>query len=464
MGVITKGIIDKILFDLNRNKGKDVVTVIDLWNYFNTLQSLTEGGGGSGDMTKAVYDPANLAAQVLVEPISIDINDFADLINKTNGNGNNPSLNGLSCGQTYAISGMDNFGYSTDCIYYVNTIKNDNGDVIPNYCGVITSPSSISNNVYPLCVRWQPSGFEAPMSCVIERNVFHTLTSSSLSFDKTQISGDTLVTLDNSIFYGSWNIDLSSVVNKGINISIDGVHFLAESSLNFFGEESAEVVNTDIFKTSVNFNSNNSSLSQTIQGCNIRYCEVIFEDNTSGTVSQELNNCELSDVSMSIGRDVILSNCRFIGDGSGCNIVIPNGYTASNKTFIQGVSSNFELTIELDDTVTGNTLELPVNYRDWIGVYKTTNTSHSAYAINTIDVGTDARHEFRIYGNNTAPIDINLTSVSTPPVAGNICVSLDISFVGAFYLGTAWDYWVFQKSEIASNTDVLRVNKYSTLN
>ena len=347
------------------------------------------GGGGGGDMFKATYDPAALNRQVLTTAISIEILDFIDLINKTNTNGNNPTFAGLLPNQTYAVSGMDNFGYSADCLYYVTTVANDNNDVIPAISGFLTAPFSASSNVYRLSVRWN-SGAEAPFACEIDSNVFYSITSAGVGeLDRTQINGTTSVGLTRNRFYGTWTFT-STYTNAGLNVNINGCDLYNDTNIDVKGDEGVQLSNVILRNSSIYFNSKSIVSTQTIANSTIENANITFADNTSASTSSALQNCTISGLDLTIGVDVTLTGCTFIGKSTGYAISTPDGANYTGKTFVEGEWSDFDTTIDLNAAVTGNQLDLPNLYRFFVGIYNTTNAAQTNYSIDTINIGTES--------------------------------------------------------------------------
>jgi len=420
------------------------------------------GGGGGGDMFAAIYDPAGLSRQVITTAISIGRLDFIDLINKTNFNGNNTSFDGLLPNQTYAVSGMDYYGYSADCIYYVTTVTNDNNDVVPATSGFLTAPFSASSNVYRLSVRWN-SGSEAPFACEIDSNVFYYISSIGAGeLDRTQINGTTSIGLSNNRFYGNWAFT-TSFTNAGLNVNLNGCDLYNNVSIDIQGDEGVQLTDVILRSSNVYFNSKSGDAIQRIRKSTIEQATVTFADNTPASTNSVLQNCTVKGLDLTIGVGVILTGCTFIGKGTGYEISIPDGANYTGKTFVEGEWSDFDTTIELDSTVSGTTLTLPTAYTDWVGIYRTTNTSGTINAIDVIDVGVNATHRFKIYGNSTKKIDLTVTNSGGAAAAGNFFVSFTVATASVYILGDYYDYWEFQKADIEGEPNALRVTDYSTL-
>ena len=73
----------------------------------------------------------------------------------------------------------------------------------------------------------------------------------------------------------------------------------------------------------------------------------------SGSGSSVSTDSLLSNITLDLSAGgTVLSDCTFIGAGE--TLVFPAGYTATGKTFISGVSSNFEYELDLSDTAIYN--------------------------------------------------------------------------------------------------------------
>lgn len=101
--------------------------------------------------------------------------------------------------------------------------------------------------------------------------------------------------------------------------------------------------------------------------------------NLTLTSDSEVDGCSFENITIA-GSGIELTNCTFIGNGE--TITFPTGYTATGKTFISGVSSNFEYELYLDDGVANynstaaadgyGVLTIPANLQ-WVGVFILTN-------------------------------------------------------------------------------------------
>lgn len=420
-------------------------------------------GGGGGDMFKATYDPAALNRQVLTTAISIEILDFVDLINKTNTNGNNPTFAGLLPNQTYAVSGMDNFGYNADCLYYVTTVTNDNNDVVPATSGFLTAPFSASSNVYRLSMRWN-SGFEAPFACEIDSNVFYSISSvDSSALDRTQINGTTSMGLSNNRFYGSWAFTTTSFTNAGINVNLNGCDLYNNVSIDIQGDEDVQLTDVILRSSTVYFNSKSGGAAQIITNSTIEQANVTFADNTSASTNSVLQNCTVKGLDLTIGVDVILTGCTFIGKNTGYAISIPDGANYTGKTFVEGEWSDFDTTIDISTLAappTLNQLTLPSPYNDYVGIYYLTNATNPVI-IETIT--SIPAHPFRIVGDPVLGCDFKFQTVGTPPLPGYMFYSIVEAIVGAYATNGNHDYLVFQKYNIDGEPDALRLIEYQIL-
>lgn len=421
------------------------------------------GGGGGGDMFAAIYDPAGLSKQVITTAISIGRLDFIDLINKTNFNGNNTALDGLLPNQTYAVSGMDSFGYNADCLYYVTTVTNDNNDVVPATSGFLTAPFSASSNVYKLSMRWN-SGAEAPFACEIDSNVFYSITSGGIGeLDRTQINGTTSIGLSNNRFYGSWAFTTTSFTNAGINVNLNGCDLYNNVNIDIQGDESVQLTDVILRSSNVYFNSKSGVATQTIINSTIEQAIVTFADNTSASTNSVLRNCTVKGLDLTIGVDVILTGCTFIGKSTGYAISIPDGANYTGKTFVEGEWSDFDTTIDLNAAVTGNQLDLPNSYRFFVGIYNTTNAAQTNYSIDMINIGTEPTHKFKIYGNADDSTTFVPSGIGGAVNAGNFFVSYAVVLASVYELADYHDYWEFQKADIGGEPNALRVTDYNTL-
>jgi len=419
------------------------------------------GGGGGGDMFKATYDPAALNRQVLTTAIRIVRLDFIDLINKTNFNGNNASLSGLLPNQTYAVSGMDYYGYSADCIYYVTTVTNDNNDVVPATSGFLTAPFSASSNVYKLSVRWN-SGSEVPFACEIDSNVFYSITSGGIGeLDRTQINGTTFVGLTNNRFYGNWAFT-TSFTNAGLNVNLNGCDLYNNVSIDIKGDEGVQLTDVILRSSNVYFNSKSGVATQTITNSTIEQATVTFADNTSASTNSVLQNCTVKGLYLTIGVDVILTGCTFIGKSTGYAISIPDGANYTGKTFVEGEWSDFDTTIDLNAVVTGTQLDLPNSYRFFVGVYNTTNAAHTKYNIDAINIGSEPTHKFKIYGN-AEDLEFVPSGIGGAVNAGQFFANNLMTILGIYILADTYDYLEFKKDNIEGEPDALRITDYGIL-
>ena len=419
------------------------------------------GGGGGGDMFKATYDPAALNRQVLTTAIRIVRLDFIDLINKTNFNGNNASLSGLLPNQTYAVSGMDYYGYSADCIYYVTTVTNDNNDVVPATSGFLTAPFSASSNVYKLSVRWN-SGAEAPFACEIDSNVFYSITSGGIGeLDRTQINGTTFVGLTNNRFYGNWAFT-TSFTNAGLNVNLNGCDLYNNVSIDIKGDEGVQLTDVILRSSIVYFNSKSDVATQTITNSTIEQATVTFAYNASASTNSVLQNCTVKGLDLTIGVDVILTGCTFIGKSTGYAISIPDGANYTGKTFVEGEWSDFDTTIDLNAVVTGTQLDLPNSYRFFVGVYNTTNAAQTKYNIDAINIGSEPTHKFKIYGN-AEDLTFVPSGIGGAVNAGQFFATNLMSIASIYILADTYDYLEFKKDNIEGEPDAPRITDYGIL-
>lgn len=458
MGAITKSIIDKILFDLNRDKGKDVITVTDLWNYFNTLQSIPEGGGGGGDMYKATYDPLNLSSQVIVEPISKSYLDFIDLVNKSNVNGNNPSLSGLIYGQTYQITNLTSFGYSSDVLYYVTAIKNEAGDVIPDSSGVLTSPSSSGVKSYPMKMNWT-LGAESPVSCSIENNLFVNVDPNP-SFEKQIISGAINLMPIGCVFQGIYIVDVNGTSNTGANFTLESC-IVKTSSITLIGDFDVELINSDLTNSSVDFTNTVSGEVMQLVTSELINSQVFFLDNGGTGSSTVLENCFLSNITIYLEPGAELRNCTFIGGTQSEPITIPNGYTANGKIFIANTYSDFEKTFDSYGMFSsGGTLTLPLHYEKFLGIYRFSSDG-SVSIINKII--TNGSIPFKLYGCPTKRVSFSPQNSGGSALPGHFFTSFNLTIVPNFDLANQYDYLEFKKELIDGSSDALRITDYGIL-
>lgn len=414
------------------------------------------GGGGGGDMFAAIYDPAGFATQVLVEPISITYLDFLDLKDGTNNNGNNSALDRLVLGQTYAVSSLVSWGYDSNCRLYVSVVADETGTTRPANVCTLTAPSVV-NKVATAFIDWlnltveqvvigtnlvQDQAGSVPVDVAILSNTY-TGSCASTNFKRTELN-------------------LSSTSNAGNNVVLRRSSFDV-SSLTVVGDNNVDVLESTIKNSIITFTPTDGSCNQLINSCMIDSSNITFSDNSSSSADAYLERCEISGILLIIGKNVQLTNCRFIGPGDWFGITIPNGYVADGKTFIYGDKSDFETTIELDSTVSGTTLTLPTAYTDWVGIYRTTNTSGTTVLIDVIDVGVNATHRFKIYGNSTKKIDLTVTNSGGAAAAGNFFVPYTVATASVYTLGDYYDYWEFQKADIEGEPNALRVTDYNTL-
>ena len=422
----------------------------------------SSGGGGGGDMFKATYDPANLSRQVITTAIRIGRLDFIDLINKTNFNGNNASLSGLLPNQTYAVSRMDSFGYNADCSYYVTTVTNDNDDVVPATSGFLTAPFSASSNVYKLSMRWN-SGAEAPFACEIDSNVFYYISSIGAGeLDRTQINGTTSVGLTNNRFYGNLAFT-TSFTNAGRNVNLDWCDLYNNVSIDIQGDENVQLTDVILRSSNVYFNSKSGVATQTITNSTIEQATVTFADNTSASTNSVLQNCTVKGLDLTIGVDVILTGCTFIGKGTGYAISIPDGANYTGKTFVEGDWSDFDTTIDLNAAVTGNQLDLPNSYRFFVGIYNTTNAARIKYNIEAINIGSEPTHKFKIYGNADDSTTFVPTGIGGSANDGQFFATYVMTIAGLYILADTYDYLEFKKDNIKGEPDALRITDYGIL-
>lgn len=445
MGAITKAIIDKILFDLNRDKGKDVITVTDLWNYFNTLQSIPEGGGGGGgDMYKATYDPANLESQVLASAIQIDYLDFLDLIYKTNSNGNNPSLDGLLESQFYRVSNLDVNFYLDNCSYIVQAVLNENGDVYPDLRGTL-----VKNSQYLGIAEIEFSPFSENIKYLrYNRNDFNGF----YDFACKSFSDIEDTTFAGCSFNDTCSLSIINNTVNGSNIVFQN-NYITQSNFLCARDGNINITGSYLNYSYVEFNCSSDTYSQYLLNCNINKSAIVFSDNDSAISTSALTTCNVDGVTLNIGKNVSLSNCTFIGKNSGYTITIPDNYTASGKTFVEDEWSNFEHTIELDDVISANTLFLPSPENTFVGIYRTTNLTGSAKTVDLIQPF-NALHKFKIYGPSLKDITFNYTFSGSSATDGQIFISQLAATLGLFILQKIWNYLEFQKSDIEGSSNV----------
>lgn len=414
------------------------------------------GGGGGGDMFAAIYDPTGYAKQVLVEPIKIKYLDFIDLKDGTNDNGNNSSLSRLALGQTYAVSALTDWGYHLNCILYVNVVADETNTTRPANICTILAPSVV-NKVATAFIDWHNLNVE---QIVVNTNLIQDQ-AGSIPVDVAILS-NTYTGQVASTNFKRTELDLSSTANAGDNVTIRRSSFDV-SYIFVIGDNNVEIGESTIKNSSITFTPTDGSAWQSINASRIDNSIITFNDNSSSTKDAYLEECEISNISLTLGRDVQLTHCRFIGPGDWFNITIPNGYTADGKTFIYGDKSDFETTIELDTAVSGTTLTLPSAYRDWVGIYRTTNTSAAMYTIDVIDVGPSALHRFKIYGNTLKKIDMLHTVVGGSAAAGNFFIPHFVAVTAVYEISDYHDYWEFKKENIEGEPDALRVTDYGTL-
>ena len=326
MGVITKGIIDKILFDLNRNKGKDVVTIADLWDYFNTLQSLTEGGGGSGDMTKAVYDPANLAAQVTVASINVTVGELLTLL----------STSGLKKGQTYKVTNAAGGSWT------IYTTAVDTNKI-----------SSFSTGLYLGYANYLVAydGFGDTISTLLDSNGNYVFGISNWPIG---------LTTGNTVYNSSGIISIADPVNtitlfnrigSGANLILDDLLFQGN---DVDGASSVTATGVDAGTHWIK-NSQFKNSSVTITNCVIESCEFIG-----------CNGLTLDGVT--------LTNCRIINYGGLIDDTVDDTY--SNSILDYPVFSNFTADLDFSTHYDVGTLRLTLDDNSGhIGIYNMIGSS-----------------------------------------------------------------------------------------
>lgn len=326
MGVITKGIIDKILFDLNRNKGKDVVTIADLWDYFNTLQSLTEGGGGSGDMTKAVYDPANLAAQVTVASINVTVGELLTLL----------STSGLKKGQTYKVTNAAGGSWT------IYTTAVDTNKI-----------SSFSTGLYLGYANYLVAydGFGDTISTLLDSNGNYVFGISNWPIG---------LTTGNTVYNSSGIISIADPVNtitlfnrigSGANLILDDLLFQGN---DVDGASSVTATGVDAGTHWIK-NSQFKNSSVTITNCVIESCEFIG-----------CNGLTLDGIT--------LTNCRIINYGGLIDDTVDDTY--SNSILDYPVFSNFTADLDFSTHYDVGTLKLTLDDNSGhIGIYNMIGSS-----------------------------------------------------------------------------------------
>lgn len=326
MGVITKGIIDKILFDLNRNKGKDVVTIADLWDYFNTLQSLTEGGGGSGDMTKAVYDPANLAAQVTVASINVTVGELLTLL----------STSGLKKGQTYKVTNAAGGSWT------IYTTAVDTNKI-----------SSFSTGLYLGYANYLVAydGFGDTISTLLDSNGNYVFGISNWPIG---------LTTGNTVYNSSGIISIADPVNtitlfnrigSGANLILDDLLFQGN---DVDGASSVTATGVDAGTHWIK-NSQFKNSSVTITNCVIESCEFIG-----------CNGLTLDGIT--------LTNCRIINYGGLIDDTVDDTY--SNSILDYPVFSNFTADLDFSTHYDVGTLRLTLDDNSGhIGIYNMIGSS-----------------------------------------------------------------------------------------
>lgn len=326
MGVITKGIIDKILFDLNRNKGKDVVTIADLWDYFNTLQSLTEGGGGSGDMTKAVYDPANLAAQVTVASINVTVGELLTLL----------STSGLKKGQTYKVTNAAGGSWT------IYTTAVDTNKI-----------SSFSTGLYLGYANYLVAydGFGDTISTLLDSNGNYVFGISNWPIGPT--TGNTVYNSSGIISIADPvnTITLFNRIGSGANLILDDLLFQGN---DVDGASSVTATGVDAGTHWIK-NSQFKNSSVTITNCVIESCEFIG-----------CNGLTLDGIT--------LTNCRIINYGGLIDDTVDDTY--SNSILDYPVFSNFTADLDFSTHYDVGTLRLTLDDNSGhIGIYNMIGSS-----------------------------------------------------------------------------------------
>jgi hypothetical protein len=166
---------------------------------------------------------------------------------------------------------------------------------------------------------------------------------------------------------------------------------------------------------------------------------------------------------LTIGVDVILTECTFIGKSTGYAISIPDGANYTGKTFVEGEWSDFDTTIDLNATVTGTQLDLPNSYRFFVGVYNTTNAAQTNYSIDTINIGTEPTHKFKIYGNADDSTTFVPSGIGGAVNAGQFFATHLMSIASIYILADTHDYLEFKKDNIGGEPDALRITDYGIL-
>lgn len=424
----------------------------------------SSGGGGGGDMFKATYDPANLSKQVITTAIDIGILDFVDLVNKTDNNGNNPGLDGLLLGQTYAVSGMDNFGYSVDCRYYVTAVADENGDTKPNEFGTMVAPSSSTKpyKTAEVSFRWA-AGFESPMTTRIGRNMFYGVSSGD-AFDKWLINGTTNCNIDYCRFYAVWGVE-DLTANNLSNLELTSSEFFGDTEITVNENQLSRISRSSLFNSIVSFGSSVVDVYQEIVDSNIENSDISFDVNTGASLNQTISGCEIRNVDIILESEARLINCRIIGNSSNSpiTITVPAGVKYSGKTFIYGIYSDFDTTIDasgLPAEPTLSTLDLPSGLNTYIGVYNVVDLTDNII----IEKITSApAHPFRIYGNPSFAVNFKVAGIGGSVNPGEIFATYLMTILGIYALADTHDYLEFKKDNIEGEPDALRITDYGIL-
>lgn len=165
----------------------------------------------------------------------------------------------------------------------------------------------------------------------------------------------------------------------------------------------------------------------------IKYSSFVAS-NINVSSDSKITGCNFKNISVT-GAGLTLANCTFIGNGEA--LTLPTGYSATGKTFISGVSSNFEHELDLTDIAiwdpTGSAsgaglLTIPANFQ-WIGKFIT--NAGAFIVIDELDmptpyipevafecVPTDGAFSINIYARNTLTNNQVTTSVVGDAMGG----------------------------------------------
>jgi len=281
------------------------------------------GGGGGGNMNTATYDPAGLASQLIGEPIEITLAQAATI----------EAGNDWLDGQFYRITNATGGGVLTGGGGPVlMASKNDSGVVKLQTIGT----AFISDNDGGMYVNKVQVGYDWTNDATVlfindytNANYFGGIGTSFTSLPWTALS-----------FTGNHFIDLTITTDVAGDC--------------MFSNNTGEFCTVNLVKSNVSGCYIGRNVALTVDGTSTATsyvtdteiiggvsCTLTFEDDTVVGSSYFENMTGTFDTGCS------LVQCRFECNGE--NIAM-SGLSHSGKTFISGVSSNFEYELDLTDT------------------------------------------------------------------------------------------------------------------